>query len=277
MLVGVIVREITDPFFAGAVEAISLEARTRGYNVVLGNARARTHEAVGLRAVLETRHVDAILLLGDASDQPRLVRDLRETRVPVVVLWQGSGLPGIASVNVDNRAGINAAIDHLMELGHRDIAFIAGRPVGDIQERRAAFLDYVARRRNKPPDAYLQPASNDPADAARVMANLVNLPARPTAVIASTDVQAIGALHGAFQCGLCVPDDISVVGFDDIPLAAYMVPPLTTVHMPVTEMAAVAVRLALDKAAGDDSDRLGAEVLPPSLVIRGSSGPARSG
>ena len=91
MLLGVIVREITDPFFAGAVDAVSAEASRRGYNVVLGHAHGRTDEALALRAVLETRHCDAILLLGDTSDQPRLLDDLRHANVHVVGMWQGSG------------------------------------------------------------------------------------------------------------------------------------------------------------------------------------------
>lgn len=90
MLLGAIVRDITDPFFAGAIEAVSSAARARGYNIVLGHAHARATEALELAAVLEARHCDGILLLGDMGDQPRLLADLRDTHVPVVALWQGS-------------------------------------------------------------------------------------------------------------------------------------------------------------------------------------------
>src|SRR5664279_291093 len=107
MLLGVIVREITDPFFAGAVDAISTEANRRGYNVVLGHAHSRTDEAIALRAVLETRHCDAILLLGDTSDQPRLMEELRDASFPVVALWQGmAAMPGISVIDVDNRLSL---------------------------------------------------------------------------------------------------------------------------------------------------------------------------
>ena len=281
MLLGVIVREITDPFFAAVVDIISSEARAREYNVVLGDARGRADEAIALRAVLETRHVDAIMLLGDTSDQPLLLDDLRETHVPVVALWQGSALPGIASVNVDNRGGITSALDHLWGLGHRAIAFIGGRSLGDIQERRAAFVDYMTAHGRELPDGYLQRASNDPGEAAAALRTLVNLPEPPTAVVASTDVQAIGALHGAFSVGRRVPQDLSIVGFDDIPMAAYTVPALTTVRMPMAEMTRAAVRFAIDgdNRSGDgegneeENDQVLALVMAPSLVVRSSSGP----
>ena len=150
MLLGVIVREITDPFFAGAVDAISAEASRRGYNVVLGHAHGRTDEAIALRAVLETRHCDAILLLGDTSDQPRLLEDLRDTNINVVGLWQGSvPVPGISTVSVDNRAGVTGLLKHLIGLGHKRIAFVGGgfsegRLLGDIGERRAAFIEVMS-------------------------------------------------------------------------------------------------------------------------------------
>ena len=114
MLLGVIVREITDPFFAGAVDAVSTEASRRGYNVVLGTAHAQADEAIALWTILEARHCDAIVLLGDMRDQPRVIDDLRNAQVPVVALWEGSRPTGIASVSVDNDFGITAVMDHLL-------------------------------------------------------------------------------------------------------------------------------------------------------------------
>jgi Transcriptional regulators len=175
MLLGVIVREIMDPFFAAAVEAITAEARARGYNLVLGQAHSRADEAIALRSVLETRHCDAILVLGNMRDQPRLVGDLLASPVPVVALWQGSALPGIATVNVDNEAGIRAALDHVTSLGHRRIALIAARPLGDIQARRAAYFDYLRAANLAAPDAYVQAGRNDPAGGVSAMEALLRL------------------------------------------------------------------------------------------------------
>jgi DNA-binding LacI/PurR family transcriptional regulator len=272
MLLGVIVRDITDLFFAGAVEAVSIEASRRGYNVVLGHAHARADEAIALWGVLEARHCDAILLLGDMRDQPRLIDDLAGARVPVVALWQGSRPADVASVSVDNRAGIHAVLDHLTRLGHRRIAFIGRRQLGDIKEREEAFVEYLAPLPEPLRDGYIQHVPNDPAGGVAALHHLLELPEQPSALVASTDVLALGALHAAHERGLRVPGQLSITGFDDIPVAAFSVPSLTTVRMPVRAMVERAVRMVLDEP------ELGAAqpppVLQPSLVVRASTGRA---
>src|SRR5579884_234698 len=169
MLLGAIVRDITDPFFAGAIEAISVAARARGYNIVLGHAHSRATEAMALAAMLEARQCDALLLLGDMTDQPRLIEDLHASHVPVVAMWQGTELRGIPAVNVDNRHGIRAAVSHLRGRGHRRIAFIGGRPLGDIREREAAYAEAMADLVADLPPEYVQHVANTPTDAAAAL------------------------------------------------------------------------------------------------------------
>ena len=276
MLLGVIVREITDPFFAAAIDAITAEANARGYNVMLGHAHGRADEAIALRAVLETRHCDAILFVGDLSDEPRLLADLRESDVRIVGAWQGSALPGVTTVNVDDRAGIRMVVDHLAGLGHRRIAFIGGRfdtgiALGDIRQRRAAFLERLDELGLPPRDELLREATNTFRSGSAALADLMAQPEPPTAVVASTDVLAVGALHGAHSLGLAVPRDLSITGFDDLPIAEFAVPPLTSVHQPIPEMTVVAVREALEQPADPTAQEF---VLPPRLVVRESTGPA---
>jgi DNA-binding LacI/PurR family transcriptional regulator len=268
MLLGVIVREITDPFFGGAIDAVTTAASARGYNVVLGHAHARAEEAITLWGVLEARHCDAILLLGDMTDQPRLLDDLASAHVPVVALWQGRRAGAVPSVAVNNDAGIAAALDHLIENGHRRIAFVGGRQLGDIKEREEAFVRHLAARRVKTPKAYLQHGTNDPATGIAAVEHLLALREPPTAIVAATDMLATGVLHGAYAHGVSVPDQLSVTGFDDLPSAAYTVPALTTVRMPVREMVEHAARLALD--SGADTTEV-TPVLEPSLVVRAST------
>ena len=133
-----------------------------GYNVVLGHAHGRADEALALTAVLETRHCDAIVLLGDMQDQPRLLADLRDSLVPVVALWQGSSPLEVPTVDVDNRAGIRAGLEHLVGLGHRRIAFVSGRRLGDIREREAAFIDFMTERFGGVPTGYVRQVPNTP-------------------------------------------------------------------------------------------------------------------
>lgn len=272
MLLGVVVREITDQFFAGAVEAVTVEAGQRGYNVVLGGAHARADEAIELWGVLEARHCDAILLLGDMRDQPRLIADLAGARVPVVALWQGSRPTEVASVSVDNRAGVRALLDHLTGLGHRRIAFIGGPRLGDIEEREEAFVEYMAQLRAPVHDGYLLEGPNELAGGVTAFHRLAELSEPPTAVVASSDVLATGALHGAYERGCQVPAEVSITGFDDNPTAAFTIPPLTTVRMPVRDMVRTAVQMVLDPP--DEAASGAPRILQPSLVARESTGPA---
>jgi DNA-binding LacI/PurR family transcriptional regulator len=305
MLLGAVIRDITDPFFAGAIEVVSTAARDRGYNIVLGLAHARATEAYELAGVLEARQCDAILLLGDMGDQPRLLADLRDSQVPVVTLWQGTRLDLIPSVQVDNRLGIRMAVDHLAGLGHRRIAFIGGRLLGDIRERQAAYTEAVTPILGEIPPRYLQHVANTPEGGEAALGALLRLSPRPTAIVASTDVLAIGVLRGALLRGIRVPDELSVVGFDDIAMAKVCVPTLTTIRMPIEAMATEAIALAIGSgdvapdgrdggsdatgpapgsAAGNGSARDAAglatsprrerpaiRVFPPSLVVRRST------
>jgi DNA-binding LacI/PurR family transcriptional regulator len=282
MLLGVIVREITDPFFAGAVDAISTEANRHGYNVVLGHAHGKTDEAIALRGVLETRHCDAILLVGDTSDQPRLLADLLDTNVPVVGLWQGtSAIRGISIIGVDNKAGINSAMDHLLALGHRRIAFVGGaflegRLIGDIGERRSAFLERAAIEGLATPDSYVRDARNTMGGGSGALSDLMELAEPPTAIVASTDVLAIGAMHEASHRGLSMPGDVSIVGFDNLAMAEYATPSLTTICMPIAEMAIAGVSAAIaENEAVDNRDVTSVQILEPTLIVRESTGPTR--
>ena len=274
MLLGAIVRDVTDPFFAGAIDVLSQEARQRGYRVVLGHARERADEALALAAVLEARQCDAIVIVGDMRNQPRLMEDLESVHVhvPVVAVWHGARHDGFLTVNVDNRHGITAALRHLTSLGHRRVAFVGDPVLGDIQERQDAYERYLAARRLEVRRDYVQHVRNTFADGMAAFEALMALSERPTAVVAATDVLAIGVLHAASDNGIAVPEEFSVVGFDDIPFAAMTVPALTTVRMPVEKMVQAAVAMAVDKrlhnAAGTPR---GFRVFRPTLVIRRST------
>jgi DNA-binding LacI/PurR family transcriptional regulator len=290
MLLGAIVRDITDPFFAGAIEAISSAARARGYNIVLGLAHARATEAQELAAVLEARQVDGILVVGDMGDQPRLLADLADSHVPVVAMWQGTTLDLIPGVQVDNGLGIRTAIDHLVGLGHRRIAFIGGRLLGDIRERQAAYIDAATAILGEIPAGYVQHVANTPEGGEAALGALLRVVPRPTAIVISTDTLAIGVLRAALLRGVRVPEELSVTGFDDIAMASVTVPSLTTVRMPIALMATEAIELLVGSASGDRveevrtsirsaavdgassrSERAIVHVFPPSLVVRGST------
>ena len=277
MQLGAIVRDITDPFFAGAIEALTIEAKKHGYSVVLGHAGAKVDEALALTAVLEARQCDAIVLLGDFRGERGLVEDLRDVHARVVGLWHGAERRGrpFPTVGVDNRRGIHAVVRHLLALGHQRVAFIGANSLGDMQERRAAYRECLSGAGIAPPDSYVQLVQNTIAGGEAAMSRLVSLPDAPTAVMAATDTLAIAAIHAAYVHGVEVPREVSIVGFDDIPLASVAVPSLTTVRMPLTQIMAAGVELAVGEGGwspvdGDDAPRI---VFQPELIVRDSTAP----
>jgi LacI family transcriptional regulator len=271
-LLGLIVRDINDPFFSMAIAAFTNLARDDGYNVVLGHVRSSADEAIALREVLEMGHCDGAILLGDLRDQTRLLSDLVGHPAPLVGVWQGSRARAIPVVNVDNRAGVRMAVQHLIDLGHERIGFLQGGRTGDGIERRDAYLHAMRKRGLQVPEGYVQVAENAFGDAALALNRLLSLPRRPTGVLASTDVAAIGALKAASLAGLRVPDDLSLVGFDDIPLAEFVIPSLTTIRQPIDKIARASLRqlLSLVSATEPKGRRL---TLAPTLAARDSTAP----
>ena len=178
------------------------------------------------------------------------------------------------TIDVDNQAGVRAAVDHVAGLGHERIAFVGGRPLGDIREREAAFIETMTERFGGVRDGYLQHVSNTPAGGATAVEVLLRLAEPPTAIVASTDTLAFGILHAAHALGRRVPDDLSVVGFDDILLASHTVPALTTLRMPARAIVGEGLDIAIElsRNPGQQPER-SVRVIPPELIIRQSTAP----
>lgn len=279
MLLGAVVRDFSDPFFAAAIEALANEARAYGYGVILGHARADPNgpgESLSLPVVLDPRQTDAIILLGDVQDQTALSDDLRASGVPVVALWQGAAAARFPTADVDDGSGIKIAVEHLCSLGHRRIAFVSARLPGGNLRREMTYVQTVSLRLGGVRDGYVQRVSNTLAGGGRAAASLLSLEEPPTAVVCSTDLVAVGVLHAAAEIGRSVPRDLSVVGFDDLVFAAYTVPALTTLRMPVAEMVSHAVAKAVELARDPLASREPrVTMFEPSLVVRQSTGRPR--
>jgi DNA-binding LacI/PurR family transcriptional regulator len=271
-LIGAVVRDFSDPFFAGAIEALVVESMAHGYNVVLGHAPGRKEDVVSLTAVLETRHTDAVVLLGDMQDHPRLLADLRQSMVPVVALWPGTSPREFPTVDADDRAGIWAGLGHLESLGHRRIAFLSAELPGGYLVREDAYIDFMRDRFGGVPPGYVERCPNTLAGGDAALRRLMDNPEPPTAVVTSTDLVAVGVLHAANSLGTAVPEKLSVVGFDDILIAAHTVPALTTLRMPISEIVAHAVDKAVALARGSDAAHVPSlEIFKPTLIVRDST------
>jgi LacI family transcriptional regulator len=280
-LLGVIVREISDPFFAELIEAVSSAAKDAGYDLVLGNAKRDPERALALRdTMLDLRYCDGILLCGDLAESPddhRFLSGLGAEECVVSVARGNSQLVSqVAGVAVDNRTGTLLALNYLLGLGHRQIACLATTRVGDFWERLQTYREFIQLHFGDDVAADVRHAENSLAGGHRAAIELLTQPTPPTALFALDDVMAIGALCAVADLRINVPKYVSIIGFDDNLMASFVRPALTTIRQPVREIGERAVSLLVNMIEGQahpgDSKWLR---LNPELVVRDSCGPAR--
>jgi DNA-binding LacI/PurR family transcriptional regulator len=274
-LIGLVVREIADPFFAGLIEAISTEARKMGLNVILGHVHSDPTEGLQLTRVMDSRQSDGVVFLGDLRDDQAVFQTIVLERHPVVALCRGKRSRNLPNVNCDNKAGIELLINHLLENGHKMIAFVDGGWFGDIKERREVFLAYKQDHGIENNFSWIQAEGNNFDGGYRAMNRLLDLSQRPTAVMAADDAMAIGIVKAIHDRGFRIPEDLSVTGFDDIPVARFTIPSLTTIRQPIEKMAKRAIEILVQQINNPDDRGMDLfEVMAPELIVRDSTGRA---
>lgn len=270
LLLGLIVSDIVNPFFPELVKNFEECAVEQGYEVITANTNydsART--ALRVRSLIE-RRVDGVAVMTSEMDQ-NLINELSTRGIPIVFLDTGVVQENISNIRIDYEQGISEAVNHLLELGHRRIGFINGPPgLKSAQIRRSAFLEFL-RKQGIIEKKELITTGNYMIDGGRkAMNRLLELEERPTAVLASNDLMAIGALQALRTYGLHVPEDISLIGFDDIALAESTDPPLTTVNVSRVKVAESAFE-SLFALINSDS-KIGMEMrIETKLVVREST------
>lgn len=271
-MLGLIVSEITNPFFPELVQEFENLAVAQGYEVMIGSTNydpARTESLI--RRMLQ-RNVDGVAVMTFGIEED-LVKKLVESEFPLVFVDAGPKLPNIRVLKVDYGEGIREAVQHLAALGHRTIAFISGPlRLRSAVLRRDAFLSSMAELGLKAPAGHIVEGDHTMEGGMAAIELLVAHAQLPTAVVCSNDMTAIGVLHGLYRTTHKVPDDISVVGFDDIHLAQFMLPPLTTVQMSCKHLAAAAVQ-ALRAGIEPDHPKAAQKEwqIPTRLVVRQTS------
>ena len=271
-IVGLIVSDITNPFFPELVKGFEDAATRQGYEILLANTEYDSvRMATGVRRMLE-RKVDAVAIMTSEMD-PSLTQQLKRRSIPMVFLDVGEVAPHVSNVRIDYAHGISQAVEHLLDWGHRRVAFISGpQDLKSSRIRREAFLKAM---RERGLDECLVETGNHRMDGGfNAMTRILAGSEAPTAVLCSNDLTAIGALRAIRRCGFQVPDDISVVGFDDIPWATFNIPSLTTVRQPLGKMGQIAAETVIRMIEGD-REQPSQIAIEPTLIVRESTGPAK--
>jgi LacI family transcriptional regulator len=272
--VGVLLPDLYGEYFSEMIRGIDGAARSRGLHLLVASLHGGADEAAAAIRTMRGR-VDGLLVMSPHVDAAFLSDNLPE-HLPIVLLNSGAGGGAYASVSIDNFSAAYAMVEHLAASGHRSIGFITG-PAGNFeaQERLRGYRAALAALLpGVPEDVYEGDFSEEAGT--RVGAALAAKIRRPRSLFAANDMMAIGAQLALQAAGVDVPRDIALAGFDDIPVARYVTPALTTVRVPIAGMGAQALdRLAgLIAASAGNAGGSTAETLDAQLVVRGSSGQA---
>jgi len=266
--IAVLVPDITNPFFPELVAGIQAVANERDNLLLLCQTGEDPATAGRELRHLRRKRVDGVVLVGGLSPDETLASAVEG--LSVVTVDRDTGLPGRWSVRADHRAGGRLATEHLVELGHERIAHIAGpQHLSVARERLAGYREALAASGIEPDDTLVVEGDFGEAGGHVALRTLLRRRREFSAVFCSNDLAAVGALRALDEAGLSVPDDVSLVGFDDIHLAGYLRPALTTVRQPIHELGRRAATLLLEHAVAGDGERH--EVLEVSLVRRDSA------
>lgn len=265
--IGVVLNDFHNLFFAEVADGIQAAADAAGYRLLYGNGKHSIEgEAEAVETFLQFR-VDGVVLAG-SLDVEAMEKAARSAAVVVVGRSESSDY--VDTVNTDDRAGAGLAVDHLVGLGHRRIAHIDGGGGAGAAERAEGYCDSM-RRHGLEDCIQIAPGDYDESGGKAGAAELMDASPAPTAIFASNDLSAIGALDQLLTLGLRVPEDVSLVGFDNTALAAMSYISLTTINQPTGDLGRAAIDLIVERLDGrsESVDFVG----PPALVVRSSTAP----
>jgi DNA-binding LacI/PurR family transcriptional regulator len=276
--IGVVVYDIANPYYGQMVRGMEDAAFSRGYDLIIGNSDADARKDLSYLRVFRRRRVDGIL--ATISDPSR--DDLRawtSASCPAVFLDKFYRSEDCSYVTVNNRQAAFQAVDHLLSIGHRRIGIVTASMTAShsVKERIAVYWEALRARGGEEEAGLLARCERQIEEGGfRATQELLQAGNLPTALFCTNDVIAIGAMRAIFDAGLDIPHDISVVGFDDVPIAALLRVPLTTVAQPIPQMGAAAVELLIERIEGGTPLPPRQIVLEAHLVVRRSTAPPRA-
>jgi LacI family transcriptional regulator len=270
---GIIVENITNPFFPELIQSFEEIAVAHGYEILVSSSSSDVAVLTTcVRRMLQGK-VEGVAVLTFGEEEP-VLDQLVHHNIPMVVAEFRLDAPKTSTILLDYTTGIHAAIDHLAELGHRRIAFLAGpHKLHSAITRENDYRTAMQAAGLPIQTKWIIECDHTLKGGVAGFGQLQSLAARPTAILCSNDMTAIGVLRAAYMNGLRVPQDLSVIGLDDIDFAEFTLPPLTTIRLSRVELARAAfeaLRQQAEKPAGIKIQR--EFLVSTSLVIRGSTG-----
>lgn len=270
--IGVLLPDLYGGFFSEMIRGIDQTAQQHGYHLLLSGSHNRKMEMEAAMRAMRGR-TDGLIAMSPHFDAATLVENLPPS-LPVILLSCEAKDDEYQVIAIDNTGGAEAMVRHLLDLGHRRIAMVMGEKGHfDTGERVQGYRNALLDAGIDLDPQYEAQGDFSEASGHRAVQELLSLPEPPTAIFCANDSMAIGGLCAVHDAGLRVPDDITVVGFDDIPLAHYLSPPLSSVHVPVFEMGARAVSRLIAALKGEPVSERRHERLPTHLVVRSSCSP----
>lgn len=271
--IGVVVTSIADPFVSEVVNGIEECGNDHGYSVFLGNSNADPDRERKVVHSFAERRVDGIVVTSSRVGA-LYIPLLSEMKVPIVLVNNQHPGEFVHSVMIDNVQGSLEATNHLIQLGHRRISYVGDRFGHQSDTERLAGYRAALERADLPflPELVIHGDGRSEGGMTAVE-TLLRLANPPTAIFCYNDMTALGALRRIHVSGMRVPDDISVVGFDDLFIASYTYPPITTVRQPMRRMGKLAMESLLELMSGRDSAV--AIKVPAELIVRDSTAPPR--
>ena len=271
--IGAVLPDLHGEFFSELIRGIDFAARARGLHLLVSSSHGDAEEAAAALRSMQGR-VDGLLIMSPHADPGLLHANLPDS-LPVVLMNASVGHSRYPTISIDNHGGALAMIRHLIACGHRRIAFIAGPPGNlDGDERLRGYHDGLAEA-SLTHEAMVIAGEFTEESGHAAGQELFHRTPRPDAVFAANDMMAIGCLFALRERDLVIADDIAIAGFDDIPIARYITPPLTTVRVRIADLGRSALTRLLAEMEVPGSSSATSQVLPCEVVVRASCGEQR--
>ncbi len=268
LTIGILIPDISNPYYAEIVRGIQNVADKAGYSVTLQNTDGKQEGIIRSIYLLREKSADGVIFSGGIITGYETLSILRELKERVVVI--GRHEVDFPAVMADNMGGAAQAVRHLIGLGHREIGFIGGSDGSTTSlDRLTGYRNALAQNGLPFNEKFVRPGSWNPKSGYLMAKTLLKGKERPTAIVSANDQMAFGAIKAAKEAGFSVPEDLAVVGFDNVPLSSYFDPPLTTVEIPIQDIGAASMKMLVGLLSGSKFEKR--KVFPTKLLVREST------